>query len=994
MNLPTHPLRRLAVLLLAASAVTAAPAVADTPVVEVPASFTESDLSGGSLVPDGPPSRAAVRGYPGQGATGGHWAMQRYCTPYGSGTAIVGFQYEVGRWHTSVGDAAAVLANTDTGTVRVHDDAALAYRRADALGPWSGAQAAMAPSRCVALQVVMRRAVAATTLTWTTNLTRVAVIDQVGPSVTTPVVDTAWVTGDAVPVHFGQADNAFARGAVTAETLGGGTTALGDPGDGTVAAQVPVGALPDGQHVVRVSRSAPGWDTRSAVASFDLDRTPPSVPERSAATEAWTAAPAVWITSDPSADGAGSGWSHNEFSVDGGPWAVQPNRWAVEAAGVHQVRARAVDRVGHASAASPARTVRIDRTPPELGALEVDVAAQGGPLLRLSLADAGGSGLGGCQAVVALAGPGTPWTPAVELPGSALAGAGQVKLPMRGLPSGDYQVRVSACDVAGNTTSRAVRLTWHPSGATADQPAARPTGTATEGTAALRVAGASPSRAVHGRRVRIGGTLLRGGVPVAGAAIQVLDPGGSVAGSGHTGAGGRIVATAVATRGGAWRIRVVGQDWTAAAFRLDVRPAVTVRATTAGGVVTTGVRVLPAASGRLVRLQRRTSTGWATFVTGRTGADGTVRLGAAKAGPRQGSGPRARPLPGPARRPRPRRCGRWRGDARRLGGRRDPRGGMLAPVAAVGNGAPVLAPYLVMPASGVPTSGVPVGVEPGVWDGAPTGFEITWQRCTAGTLDCSAVDGAAGREYRPAAADAGMTLRAVVRPLGTGGAPAATATSPVVRAGSAGPVAASGGDGGGKSTVSGIGGPVATGLPARLRLGVGGLREVRGTLVAPAGGVLAGEAVELRDPAGLVMAAGRTGTDGGFRIAARFSRPGDWTVAGDGWRSTVHVDLRPLVRITRATRAVRAPGTVRVAGTVRPAVSGKLVQLQYLDPGRGWRLWRQSVTGRGGRFAIARTLRPNPLAPRFTLRVRVAVPADVGWPYAPATTAPLAVRVR
>ncbi|MCC6830155.1 MAG: hypothetical protein IT200_02315 [Thermoleophilia bacterium] len=629
MNIPTHPIRRLAVLTLAASAVTAAPAAADSPVFEMPAAFSESDASGGSLVPDGPPSRAAVRGYPGQGATGGHWATQRYCTPHGPGTAIVGFQYELGRWHVSLGDAATVLANTDAGTWWAYDDGGLPYRRADALGPWAGAQAAMAPSRCVALQVVMRRAVSATTVTWTTNLTRVAVLDQVGPSVSTPVVDAAWVTGGAVPVHFDQSDNAFARGAVSAETVGGGSASLGDPSDGTVTAQVPVGNLPDGQHVVRVSRSAPGWDTRTAVASFDLDRTPPSVPELSAATEAWTAA-SVWISSDPSADGSGSGWSHNEFSVDGGPWTMRPNRWAVEAPGTHQVRARAVDRVGHASAASPARTVRIDRTPPQIGALEVDVVAQGGPLLRLSLADTGGSGLGDCEAVVALAGAGTSWTPAVELPGSVLARAGQVKLPMRGLPSGDYQVRVTACDVAGNTTSRIVRLTWHPSAAAADQPAATPAGRTTAGSSsggtALRVTGASPARAVHGRRVRIGGTLLHDGAPVANAAIQVVDPGGSVAGSGHTGPGGRIVATAVATRGGAWRIRVVGRDWTAAAFRLDLLPAITVRAAASGGVVTAGVRVLPAAAGRVVRLQRRSARGWVTVVTGRTGVGGTVRL--------------------------------------------------------------------------------------------------------------------------------------------------------------------------------------------------------------------------------------------------------------------------------------------------------------------------------------------------------------------------------
>lgn len=322
----------------------------------------------------------------------------------------------------------------------------------------------------------------------------------------------------------------------------------------------------------------------------------------------------------------------------------------------------------------------------------------------------------------------------------------------------------------------------------------------------------------------------------------------------------------------------------------------------------------------------------------------------------------------------------------------------LAAVASTGaaNTGPVLAPYLVMPPSGVPAPGTVVGVEPGVWNGGPAGFEIAWQRCTAGTLVCTPIDGATGREYRPVPADAGMTLRALVRPLGSGDAPAATPTSPVVAGGISttgtpgGGVGAAGGD---APAASGLGGPVATGLPSRLRLRVGALAELRGVLVAGGGGNLAGEALELRDPAGRVTSTGRTGDDGGFRVATRFTRPGDWTVTGDGWRSTVRVELRPVLRITAATRSVRTPGIVRMAGTVRPAVSGKLVQLQYLDPGRGWRLWRQTTTARGGRFSIARLLRPNPLAPRFTLRVRIAVPADLGWPYAPVTTGPVTVRV-
>lgn len=156
---------------------------------------------------------------------------------------------------------------------------------------------------------------------------------------------------------------------------------------------------------------------------------------------------------------------------------------------------------------------------------------------------------------------------------------------------------------------------------------------------------------------------------------------------------------------------------------------------------------------------------------------------------------------------------------------------------------------------------------------------------------------------------------------------------------------------------------------------------------------MSGAPLELRDPSGAVHSVGRSDDDGAFRIAARFTRPGTWTVSGDGWRRTVRVELRPVVRVVHVSRTVRAPGVVRVSGWVRPAVAGKLVQLQYLDPGRGWRLWQQVTSERGGGFALARLLRANPRAPRFTLRIRVAVPTDLGWPYAPAVTPTVAVEV-
>ncbi len=62
--------RRTALPGLALAATLAAgcvPALADNPVFEYPARFTSNDSRGGSLVPDGAPFYAAVRGYPGAG---------------------------------------------------------------------------------------------------------------------------------------------------------------------------------------------------------------------------------------------------------------------------------------------------------------------------------------------------------------------------------------------------------------------------------------------------------------------------------------------------------------------------------------------------------------------------------------------------------------------------------------------------------------------------------------------------------------------------------------------------------------------------------------------------------------------------------------------------------------------------------------------------------------------------------------------------------------
>jgi hypothetical protein len=308
----------------------------------------------------------------------------------------------------------------------------------------------------------------------------------------------------------------------------------------------------------------------------------------------------------------------------------------------------------------------------------------------------------------------------------------------------------------------------------------------------------------------------------------------------------------------------------------------------------------------------------------------------------------------------------------------------------------VLNPYLVTTGPGAPAPGGVLSVEPGVWSPPPASFQMRWQRCVAATLSCTDIAGAAGPEYRVAEQDLGATLRAVVWPAAAGGAGATTATSPVV-AGAAGDRPGGGGAPGGgmpdERTGAGGAGRLVTGAPARLLLRFGSLAAVRGTLTRLDGDPAGDEAVELRDPSGLPAAAARTGGEGGFTVAARFTRPGSWMLAGEGWHQPVTVRLRPGISVGRVTRRVTAPGVVRVTGRLAPGVAGKLVQLQFLDPGRGWRLWRQTPTRPGGRFTLARLLKPNPHAPHYTLRVRVAVPADVGWPFAPAVSAAMAVRV-
>lgn len=324
-----------------------------------------------------------------------------------------------------------------------------------------------------------------------------------------------------------------------------------------------------------------------------------------------------------------------------------------------------------------------------------------------------------------------------------------------------------------------------------------------------------------------------------------------------------------------------------------------------------------------------------------------------------------------------------------------------------------VAPYLDLLGREGPQVGHTARVVRGVWNGAPTEYTFAWERCAAATSACMPIAGATASTYAPVAADVGSGLRARVTATGTTGlGQAVTAIStavlgtsepaPGTAAGTAQPGAAAAVSAP-EAVPAGVS-PTGTscrgdlrldGLPVRVSRPFGGTVPLRGRVTTVSTGAPArGMAIALRDPLGAVVATTHTDSAGRFAVTGATAREGQWNVEIGGCNASVATTLRPVLHVAFATRHVRAPGPVRITGVIHPRVSGKLVDLQYLDPRRGWRLWHQVHTGPGGTFTLARMLARNPAAPRFRLRIRAAVPADHGWPFGPATSAPFTVAVR
>ena len=252
---------------------------------------------------------------------------------------------------------------------------------------------------------------------------------------------------------------------------GFGATTLGTK---SLHPALPVG-IGDGVHRVRVTVADPHDPSLATTVDGQLaiDTTSPTLGDPGA----WSltrSAPAEAILVLPDVDDAASGvatvrvyGANDPTGADTGGYRLLgsapgattttnvPLSLAALTEGRHATLVEAEDAAGNLTSV-PGPVVVVDRTAPIVAGVDVSTD---GRILTWRQSD--GGGFGACLTLVEIAevGTGGAWQKVHEIAGAAVpANGGLVELPVRGMAPGDYQVRVTACDEAGNTGSALTRM--------------------------------------------------------------------------------------------------------------------------------------------------------------------------------------------------------------------------------------------------------------------------------------------------------------------------------------------------------------------------------------------------------------------------------------------------------------------------------------------------------------------------------------------------------
>jgi hypothetical protein len=201
---------------------------------------------------------------------------------------------------------------------------------------------------------------------WDLVLANVVLSDDQGPTVDNLRLEgpqaAGWFTGPITVVWSGS-DNDLLRGTTGATILNGGQTVdRGDAADGVeLRSTLDPGA--DGPHIVRAVRNGGGgWPVADRVIETKVDRNAPSIPVLSAAPTARGTAPIALSPTGSIDPPGGSGLTRYELTTDGGRTILQSA--SLTRVGRYDVRARAVDIAGNASAWSLPIQVEVTGTQP------------------------------------------------------------------------------------------------------------------------------------------------------------------------------------------------------------------------------------------------------------------------------------------------------------------------------------------------------------------------------------------------------------------------------------------------------------------------------------------------------------------------------------------------------------------------------------------------------------------------------------------------------
>ena len=196
-------------------------------------------------------------------------------------------------------------------------------------------------------------------------------LDNTSPNINLTAPSTSHWFNTSQSVGWSITDATSGFSSATMQWDGGATSGVAASGSA---------AIPEGRHNVTVRATDVAGNTSSQTAGpFWIDLTPPvvsvsAIPAQPDGENGWYITPLLLAVGATDPNGSeGSGIAGVYYALDGGPEAPYVSPIAVSGDGEHPLSARAADNAGNSG--STGTIVKLDTTPPDMGAVTVDAAS-------------------------------------------------------------------------------------------------------------------------------------------------------------------------------------------------------------------------------------------------------------------------------------------------------------------------------------------------------------------------------------------------------------------------------------------------------------------------------------------------------------------------------------------------------------------------------------------------------------------------------------------